>query len=115
MKAFVTFIALAGMTIAATLADTALAPSTLLASPTSYMKHPITVRGTVSNVHVRGTRHTLMNYQLCDATSCVDVVQLGGVLPVQGEAQSVTGRMHRLVVMGQIHVRNAIVIPSHGL
>jgi hypothetical protein len=70
------------------------APSAIVANPSSYDEQDVTVSGTVKNPKTRHTRRgTATRYQLCDGT-CVTVVQFGEAGVTDGSTQTITGRFH---------------------
>lgn len=71
-----------------------LAPSAVIANPSSYDEQDITVSGAARNPETRQTpRGTFTRYQLCD-TACINVVTFGESSVAAGSQQTVTGRFH---------------------
>lgn len=98
------------MRTALLLALAALAPSAIVASPSTYDGQTVTVSGTVANFQ---TSKTLMGsvagYQLCDA-KCVVVIDETNHAQTNGSAATVTGTFHATFKGPRKTFTNAIVI-----
>jgi hypothetical protein len=73
------------------LAQSATAPSTILANPSTYDGKAVTVTGTVSNLQTTKTMfRTVTGFQLCD-TKCVVVIDQTNAKHQNGETATVSG------------------------
>jgi hypothetical protein len=84
-------IALAAVLVAA---DAPLAPSTLVANPSSYDGKTVTVAGTVAKFQTASTlRGTVSFFQLCDG-KCVVVIDASKPTYKNGDHQTASGTFH---------------------
>ena len=119
MFRLIAFLACAAFACAPALADTAaspapLAPSAIVASPSTYDDQTVTVSGTVKGVTTQSMRRgTMVRFQLCDA-QCVNVVEFGATAPTQGQTQTVTGRFRANVDRGRMQATNVILVTPAG-
>jgi len=97
-------------------APSPIAPSVVVAAPSTYDMQTITVTGTIKGVQTRSMRRgTLTQYQLCD-TQCINVVQFGdqtGSL-TDGATTTVTGRFRASVDRGPMHAQNLLMVGGGG-
>jgi hypothetical protein len=93
----------------AALAD-ALAPSAIVASPSTYDGKTVTVTGKVTNFQ---TSHTMMGdvagYQLCD-TKCIVVIDESNHAQTNDSSATVTGTFHATFKAPRKTFTNAVVI-----
>lgn len=89
-----------------------LAPSTILAGPSSYDGKSVTVTGKVTGFQ---TSQTMMGkvagFQLCDA-KCVVVVDQSAQSRTNGATATVTGTFHTTFKAPRRTFSNAVVIPK---
>jgi hypothetical protein len=103
------FAALAALVPVAALAA-ALAPSAVVASPSSYDGKTITVTGKVANYQTSKTMMgTVAGFQLCDA-KCVVVIDEKAGSQTNGNTATVTGTFHATFKGPRKTYDNAIVI-----
>ncbi|HTU69027.1 MAG TPA: hypothetical protein VMF11_01800 [Candidatus Baltobacteraceae bacterium] len=114
MKHFFALAAVLAISAGVACADTALAPSAVVAGASTYDRQSVTVTGTVKNVQTKqGPRGTITQYQLCDA-QCVNVVQFGSATVSEGQTQTITGRFRASVDRGPMHAQNVIMVMPAG-
>jgi hypothetical protein len=88
----------------------ALAPSTIVASPSSYDGKSVTVTGKVSNFQVSSTpMGSVAGFQLCDS-KCVVVIDKTNQSRSNGATATVTGTFHVTFKGPRKTFNNAIVI-----
>lgn len=99
-----------GIAVPAVALAAALAPSTIVASPSSYDGKSVTVTGTVRNVQ---TSHTpignVTGFQLCDS-KCVVVIDKTNGSHADGSAATVTGTFHTTFKGPRKTFNNAVVV-----
>ena len=88
----------------------ALAPSAIVANPSSYDGKSVTVTGTVSNFQVSSTpMGKVAGFQLCD-TKCVVVIDKTDASHSNGATATVTGTFHVTFKGPRKTFNNAVVI-----
>ncbi|HZY99277.1 MAG TPA: hypothetical protein VFE36_06865 [Candidatus Baltobacteraceae bacterium] len=98
------------LTSSAAVADAALAPSAIVASPSTYDGKGVTVTGKVSNFQTSQTMMgTVAGYQLCD-TQCVVVIDQTNQAQTDGSNATVTGTFHASFKTPKKTFTNAVVI-----
>ncbi|MBV9334079.1 MAG: hypothetical protein JO146_08730 [Candidatus Eremiobacteraeota bacterium] len=96
--------------IAAILLAAALAPSAILANPSSYDGKTVTVTGTVAHFQTSSTpMGTVAGFQLCDS-KCVVVIDKTNTSHSNGASATVTGTFHVTFKGPRKSFNNAIVI-----
>jgi hypothetical protein len=101
--------ALAALVPVAALAA-ALAPSAIVASPSTYDGKTVTVTGKVANFQTSKTMMgTVAGYQLCD-TKCVVVIDEKNGAQTNGAPATVTGTFHATFKGPRKSYDNAVVI-----
>lgn len=109
MRVLISAIVLAGATTVAA-AAAALAPSAIVASPSSYDGKTVTVTGKVSNFQVSSTlRGKVSGFQLCDS-KCVVVIDEKNATHANGDKATVTGTFHTSFSGPRKTFSNAVVI-----
>jgi len=92
------------------IAAAALAPSAIVASPSTYDGKTVIVSGKVSNFQTSQTMMgTVAGYQLCDA-KCVVVIDQTNHAQTNGSTATVTGTFHVTFKAPRKTFTNAIVI-----
>jgi lipocalin len=95
--------------IAAVAAD-AVAPSAIVASPSTYDGKTVTVSGKVSNFQTSKTMMgSVAGYQLCDS-ECIVVIDETNTAQTNGSTASVTGTFHATFKAPRKTFTNAVVI-----
>ncbi len=90
--------------------ETALAPSTLIASPSTYEEKPVTATGKVAKYQLASTlRGTIAFYQLCD-TRCVVVIDESKPSYANGQQRTVSGTFHTQFKGPKRTFNNAIIV-----
>lgn len=88
----------------------ALAPSAIVASPSTYDGKSVTVSGKVSNFQTSQTlMGTVAGYQLCDS-KCVVVIDETSKAQTNGSTATVTGTFHATFKGPRKTFTNAVVI-----
>lgn len=109
MRIAVTLLAFIISSSVAALAD-ALAPSAIVASPSTYDGKSVTVSGKVTNFQTSQTMMgTVAGYQLCD-TKCVVVIDQTNHAQTNGSNATVTGTFHATFKGPRKTFTNAVVI-----
>ncbi len=104
------FAAVLGLAPAIALAAGALAPSAIVAGPSSYDGKSVTVTGKISNFQVSSTpMGSVAGFQLCDS-KCVVVIDKTGQSRSNGATATVTGTFHVTFKGPRKTFTNAIVI-----
>jgi len=92
------------------LAADALAPSAIVASPSTYDGKSVTVTGKVSDFQTSQTMMgTVAGYQLCDE-KCVVVIDQTNQTQTNGSTATVTGTFHATFKAPRKTFTNAVVI-----
>jgi len=100
-----------GLALAAMLAGT-LAPSAIVADPTSYDGKTVTVTGKVTHFQTSSTpMGTVAGFQLCDA-KCVVVIDKTNQSHSDGASATVTGTFH-VTFKGPRKTFNDAVVVGH--
>jgi hypothetical protein len=87
----------------------ALAPSTIVNSPSNYDGQTITVAGTVRDVsQVQGRRGPMTRYHVCDNT-CITVFQFGDTNVSEKSSTTVTGMFHE-TSRRNANVKNVLIV-----
>jgi len=95
---------------AAILLAGAIAPSAILANPSSYDGKTVTVTGTVSHFQTSSTpMGTVAGFQLCDS-KCVVVIDKTNTSHGNGASATVTGTFHVTFKGPRKSFNNAIVV-----
>lgn len=109
MRVALTLVAFILVSCVALAAD-ALAPSAIVASPSTYDGKSVTVTGTVSNFQTSKTMMgSVAGYQLCDA-QCVVVIDETNTTQTNGSSATVTGTFHATFKAPRKTFTNAVVI-----
>jgi lipocalin len=88
----------------------AVAPSAIVASPSTYDGKSVTVTGTVSNFQTSQTMMgTVAGYQLCDS-KCVVVIDETNQAQTNGSSATITGTFHATFKAPRKTFTNAVVI-----
>jgi hypothetical protein len=88
----------------------ALAPSTIVASPSTYDGKTVTVTGKVSNFQTSKTMMgTVAGFQLCDS-KCVVVIDKTNQSRTNGSSATVTGTFHVSFSGPKKTFKNAVVV-----
>lgn len=88
----------------------ALAPSAIVASPSTYDGQTVTVTGKVTNFQTSQTpMGTVAGYQLCD-TQCIVVIDESNQSQTNGSSATVTGTFHATFKSPRKTFTNAVVI-----
>jgi hypothetical protein len=111
MRRVLAFAAFFAVTAAAALAAT-VAPSAIVASPSSFDGKTITVAGSVKGFQTSSTMMgTVAGYQLCDA-KCIVVIDESNHTQTNGQTATVTGTFHASFKGPRKTFTNALVIPK---
>jgi hypothetical protein len=95
---------------AAILLTGAIAPSAILANPSSYDGKTVTVTGTVAHFQTSSTpMGTVAGFQLCDS-KCVVVIDKTNTSHSNGASATVTGTFHVTFKGPRKSFNNAIVV-----
>jgi hypothetical protein len=96
--------------VPAVAAAAAIAPSTILANPTSYDGKSVTVTGKVAHFQTSSTpMGTVAGFQLCDS-KCVVVIDKTNTSHSDGASATVTGTFHVTFKGPRKTFNNAIVV-----
>ena len=96
--------------VPATALAAALAPSAIVANPSSYDGKTVTVTGKVANYQTSNTMiGTVAGYQVCDA-KCVVVIDEKAGKQTNGASATVTGTFHATFKGPRKTYTNAVVI-----
>jgi hypothetical protein len=99
---------LASLPIAAV--ASALAPSAILANPSTYDGKPVIVSGAVSNFAAKDTKlGKFTRFDLCDA-KCVPVLDMTGQTHTNGSMATVSGTFHATFKAPQKTWNNVIIV-----
>ena len=109
MRRFLALAAFFAVTSAAALAAT-VAPSAIVAAPSSFDGKTITVAGSVKGFQTSSSMMgTVAGYQLCD-TSCIVVIDESNHAQTNGSKATVTGTFHATFKGPRKSFTNALVI-----
>jgi hypothetical protein len=89
----------------------ALAPSTIVNSPSAYDGQTLTVSGTVRDVGtMQGRRGPMTRYHVCDNV-CITVIQFGDASVSEKGATTVTGTFHE--TSRRANLKNVLVVTGN--